>query len=113
MINFENTTFIKSCVDKIDNYKEDLQEVLFIGRSNVGKSSLINLLTNKNRLAFVSSKPGHTRLLNYYLVDTKFFLVDAPGYGYSAIDKIFIHHFFIFKIEFFVYSTISISRCIY
>ena len=89
MINFENTTFIKSCVDKIDNYKEDLQEVLFIGRSNVGKSSLINLLTNKNRLAFVSSKPGHTRLLNYYLVDTKFFLVDAPGYGYSAIDKKF------------------------
>ena len=89
MINFDNTAFVKSCVDKIDDYKEDLQEVLFIGRSNVGKSSLINLLTNKNRLAFVSSKPGHTRLLNYYLVDTKFFLVDAPGYGYSAIDKKF------------------------
>lgn len=89
MINFENTTFIKSCLDKIDDYKEDLQEVLFIGRSNVGKSSLINLLTNKNRLAYVSSKPGHTRLLNYYLVDNSFFLVDAPGYGYSAIDKKF------------------------
>ena len=87
MINFDNTTFVKSCVDKIDDYKEDLQEVLFIGRSNVGKSSLINLLTNKNRLAFVSSKPGHTRLLNYYLVDTKFFLVDAPGYGYAYLDK--------------------------
>lgn len=89
MINFENTTFIKSCVDKIDDYKEDVSEILFIGRSNVGKSSLINLLTNKNRLAFVSSKPGHTRLLNYYLVDNSFFLVDAPGYGYSAIDKKF------------------------
>ena len=57
MINFENTTFIKSCVDKIDDYKEDLQEVLFIGRSNVGKSSLINLLTNKNKLAFVFETP--------------------------------------------------------
>ena len=64
-----------------------------MGRSNVGKSSLINALTQKKRLAFTSSKPGHTRLLNYYDIDNRFFLVDAPGYGYAKggvdLDRLF------------------------
>ena len=64
-----------------------------VGKSNVGKSSLINALCAKKRLAFTSSKPGHTRLLNYYDVDTKFYLVDAPGYGYAKgnidLDRLF------------------------
>ena len=64
-----------------------------MGKSNVGKSSLINALTGKNRLAFTSSKPGHTKLLNYYNIDNRFYLVDAPGYGYAKggvdLDRLF------------------------
>lgn len=84
MINFSNTKYIIS----LPSYKlgKDLiyDEVLFVGRSNVGKSSLINALTNHKNLAFTSSKPGHTKLLNYFEVDKTFYLVDAPGYGYTA-----------------------------
>ena len=68
-------------------------EVLIVGKSNVGKSSLINALTNKKKMAFTSSKPGHTRLLNYYDIDNQFYLVDAPGYGYAKggidLDRLF------------------------
>jgi GTP-binding protein len=63
--------------------EKKLPEVLFVGRSNSGKSSLINALTINKKLAYISSKPGHTKLLNYYDVDDKFYLVDAPGYGFS------------------------------
>lgn len=83
MINYQNTKFVIS----LPSYKlgKDLiyNEVLFVGRSNVGKSSLINALVNNKNLAFTSSKPGHTKLLNYYNVDNTFYLVDAPGYGFT------------------------------
>lgn len=85
MINFDNSSFVTSFVKKPEDLELNLQEILFVGRSNVGKSSLINSITNKKRLAFTSSKPGHTKLLNYYNVDKKFYLVDAPGYGYGSI----------------------------
>ena len=92
-INFLNASFVKST----PNIKEAPQglfpEVLLVGKSNVGKSSLINALCNKKGMAFTSSKPGHTRLLNYYNVDDKIYLVDAPGYGYAKggfdLDKLF------------------------
>ena len=58
-------------------------EVAFAGKSNVGKSSLINALVNNKKMAFTSSQPGHTRLLNYFSVEDNFYLVDCPGYGYS------------------------------
>lgn len=89
MINFLNSKFVKSCKGKIEDLPTNIPEVLVIGRSNVGKSSLINTLTNNSKMAYVSSKPGHTKLLNYFLIDNKFHLVDAPGYGYSALDKNF------------------------
>lgn len=93
MINFNNANFIKSSPNKDEKPQGNLPEVLICGRSNVGKSSLINALTNHNRLAFTSSKPGHTRLLNFYDIDNKFYLVDAPGYGYAKggidLDKLF------------------------
>ncbi len=76
--------FIKSIVDVKEAPGEYNSSVLFVGKSNVGKSSLINALTNNKNLAHTSSKPGHTRLLNYYSVEDKFYLVDCPGYGFSS-----------------------------
>lgn len=93
MINFSNTKFVKSAPSLKEAPQGMFPEVLLVGKSNVGKSSLINALCNKKALAFTSSKPGHTRLLNYYNVDDKLYLVDAPGYGYAKggfdLDKLF------------------------
>ena len=86
MINFTNVNFVKSCPNRKEKPQDIKPEVLVVGKSNVGKSSLINALCAKKRLAFTSSKPGHTRLLNYYDVDKRFYLVDAPGYGYAKGD---------------------------
>lgn len=83
MINFNKTKFIKSAPSVEDKPQKSLPEVLFVGKSNVGKSSLINALCKNSSLARTSSKPGFTKLLNYYEVDEKFYLVDAPGYGYT------------------------------
>lgn len=81
---FKSSKFIKSITDIKEAPEKRLSEVLFVGKSNVGKSSLINALTNNKRLAYTSSKPGHTRLLNYFLIDNSFYFVDAPGYGFST-----------------------------
>lgn len=86
MINFRNIRFIKSATNKEDALL-DLPNVVFIGRSNVGKSTLINLIADNKGLAFVSKRPGQTKLLNYFNVDRKFYLVDAPGYGYRKTGK--------------------------
>ena len=86
MINYRNIKFIKSATNKEDALL-DLDNVIFIGRSNVGKSTLINLIADNKSLAFVSKRPGQTKLLNYFLVDNKFYLVDAPGYGYRKLGK--------------------------
>ena len=65
--------------------KQRFPEFAFIGRSNVGKSSLINMLCNHRKLALTSSKPGKTRLVNHFLINRKWYLVDLPGYGYAKI----------------------------
>ena len=83
MLNFRGAKFIKSATSKLDRPEKKLKEVLFVGRSNVGKSSLINALVDNKSLCFTSSKPGHTRLLNYFEIKDSCYLVDAPGYGYS------------------------------
>ena len=93
MINFNNVTFVKSCPTRKEKPQDNKPEVLIVGKSNVGKSSLINALCNKKKMAFTSSKPGHTRLLNYYDIDGAFYIVDAPGYGYAKggldLDRLF------------------------
>lgn len=67
--------------------KPNLPEYAFIGRSNVGKSSLINALTNSKKLAKTSGKPGKTQLINHFLINNNFYLADLPGYGYAKISK--------------------------
>ena len=73
---------------KKNQYPEDnMPEVAFAGRSNVGKSSLLNLLTNRKSLARVSGSPGKTRTINFYLINDEFRIVDLPGYGYAKVSK--------------------------
>lgn len=67
--------------------KDPLPEYAFIGRSNVGKSSLINMITNHKNLAKTSSKPGKTQLINHFKINNNWFLVDLPGYGYAKVSK--------------------------
>ena len=67
--------------------KDILPEYAFIGRSNVGKSSLINMLTNHKNLAKTSGRPGKTQLINHFLINKNWFLVDLPGYGYAKVSK--------------------------
>ena len=67
--------------------KSDLPEYAFVGRSNVGKSSLINMLTGYSKLAMTSSTPGKTMLINHFLINDKWYLVDLPGYGYAQRGK--------------------------
>ena len=67
--------------------KSKLPEYAFIGRSNVGKSSLINMLCNRKKLAKTSSRPGKTQLINHFLINKQWYLVDLPGYGYARVSK--------------------------
>ena len=86
-MNIKSAKFIVSNQSAKDCPKSDLPEYAFIGRSNVGKSSLINMLTNNKKLAKTSSKPGKTRLINHFLIDSTWHLVDLPGYGYAKASK--------------------------
>jgi GTP-binding protein len=79
--------FIKSSTDLNSCPKSNLPEYAFVGRSNVGKSSLINLITNRKKLAKTSAQPGKTRLINHFLVESAWYLVDLPGYGYARVTK--------------------------
>lgn len=76
-----SNTKVEKCPDS------KLPEYAFIGRSNVGKSSLINMLTDHKKLAMVSGRPGKTRLINHFLVNKNWHLVDLPGYGYARVSK--------------------------
>jgi len=88
MLKITDVEFYKSYshlnIDSIDN--KDMYEFAFIGRSNVGKSSLLNHLCNR-KIAYVSQTPGKTRLINYFLINKKFYFVDLPGYGYAKVPK--------------------------
>lgn len=83
----KEASFVKS----VTNYKQcpepNKHEVAFIGRSNVGKSSLINMLCNNSKLAKTSSTPGKTQTINHFLVNKLWYLVDLPGYGYAKVNK--------------------------
>ena len=79
---------IETIAVKPQQYPEgNLKEIAFAGRSNVGKSSLLNLLTKRRNLARVSGNPGKTRTINFYLINDEFRIVDLPGYGYAEVSK--------------------------
>lgn len=82
----KSVEFVKSVSDT--NYlQSEYPEIAFVGRSNVGKSSLINFITGRRKLAKTSGTPGKTKLINYFLVNKNFLLVDLPGYGYAEVSK--------------------------
>ncbi len=84
---FINAKFVKSASKKAEFIVDELPQVSIVGRSNVGKSSLINMLTNIKNLAKTSSTPGRTRLVNYFNINNQFYLVDLPGYGFNKAGK--------------------------
>ncbi|MDH7445178.1 ribosome biogenesis GTP-binding protein YihA/YsxC [Aquimarina sp. 2201CG14-23] len=82
-----NAEFVMSNSDVAKCPKNNLPEYAFIGRSNVGKSSLINMLTGRKSLAKTSGRPGKTQLINHFIINKSWFLVDLPGYGYARVSK--------------------------
>jgi len=86
-VKINTASFIISNTDVSRCPKDSIPEYAFIGRSNVGKSSLINMLTNHKKLAKTSGKPGKTQLINHFKINESWFLVDLPGYGYAQVSK--------------------------
>ncbi|MCW5196855.1 ribosome biogenesis GTP-binding protein YihA/YsxC [Buchnera aphidicola (Pemphigus obesinymphae)] len=86
--NYENTYFLTSTAIVKKQRNSDISEVAFVGYSNSGKSTAINILTNKKKLARISKTPGRTQLINYFAVSKKKYLVDMPGYGYAKAAKL-------------------------
>ena len=86
-LNVNNAEFIRSAVRPADFPRDGLPQVAFAGRSNVGKSSVINRLLNRKNFARVGAAPGKTTHINYFLIDRSFYLVDLPGYGYARVSR--------------------------
>ena len=83
----KNPQFEISAVKPAQYPKNDLPQIVLVGKSNVGKSSFINTMINRKALARTSNTPGKTRQINFYNIDSKFYFVDLPGYGYSKLSK--------------------------
>ena len=86
-INLQKAEFLRSAASPQDFPRDNLPQVAFAGRSNVGKSSVINRLLNRKNLARVGAAPGKTTHINYFNIDGAFYLVDLPGYGYAKVSK--------------------------
>jgi GTP-binding protein len=86
-VRIKQSEFIISAVKREQYPVDNRVEIAFVGRSNVGKSSIINALTNRRHLAKTSQTPGKTRLINFFLINNDFYLVDLPGYGYAKVSK--------------------------
>ena len=86
-LKFQKAAFVRSAADKAHFLREGLPQFAFAGRSNVGKSSVINRLLGRKNLAYVGASPGKTTQINYFLVDSRAYLVDLPGYGYAKVSR--------------------------
>lgn len=87
MLNLHKAEFIRSAVKSADFPRDGLPQIVFAGKSNVGKSSVINRLLNRRSFARVSAQPGKTIHINYFCIDRQIYLVDLPGYGYARVSK--------------------------
>mgnify|MGYP001797147946 CR=1 FL=1 len=87
MTHIKTSQFVKSSASYLQCPNQNVPEIALIGRSNVGKPSLINMLLERNHLAKVSGRPGKTQLINHFLVDGAWHLVDLPGYGWAKVSK--------------------------
>ena len=85
--NLHNVAFLRSAVKESDFPTDSLPQIVFAGKSNVGKSSVINRLLNRRNFARVSAQPGKTIHINYFVIDKRMYLVDLPGYGYARVSK--------------------------
>ena len=86
-LNWSIAEFVRSATKPTDFPQDSLPQIVFAGRSNVGKSSVINCLLNRKNFARVGSAPGKTTHINYFIIDKKLYLVDLPGYGYAKVSK--------------------------
>ena len=86
-LNFNKAEFVRSAGEPKDFLRDGLPQFAFAGRSNVGKSSVINRLVGRKNLAYVGASPGKTTHINYFLIDQKAYLVDLPGYGYAKVSR--------------------------
>ena len=86
-LNFQKAAFVRSAADKAHILRDGRPQFAFAGRSNVGKSSVINRLLGRKNLAYVGASPGKTTQINYFLVDSRAYLVDLPGYGYAKVSR--------------------------
>lgn len=87
MINLQHAEFVKSAARQADFPRDGLPEIVMAGRSNVGKSSVINRVLNRKNLAKVGNAPGKTTQVNYFRIDGRIYLVDLPGYGYAKVSQ--------------------------
>ena len=86
-INFNKADFVRSAASPEQVLRDGRKQIVFAGRSNVGKSSVINRILNRKNLARVGASPGKTTQINYFSIDDKLYLVDLPGYGYAKVSK--------------------------
>jgi GTP-binding protein len=86
-MNIKSATFVKGAIGTDDIFEDGTPQIVFVGRSNVGKSSVINSLANQKNLARTSSTPGRTQQINIFLINKAFYLIDLPGYGFAKVPE--------------------------
>lgn len=107
----KNSKFVKSITNINDCPNEGFKEIAIVGRSNVGKSSIINSILGRKRIAKVSSSPGKTRTINFFLINDNLYLVDFPGYGYAKVSKD-EKNFWKFMIESYFYNRSVLRKVV-
>jgi len=110
-LNIQKVEFIRSAVETSQYPTDGLPQIVLAGRSNVGKSSFINAILNRKKIAKVSSTPGKTRLVNFFLINDRFYFVDIPGYGYAKVSKD-MKESFQYTIENYLENSKSLTRAI-
>ncbi|MDP4108422.1 MAG: ribosome biogenesis GTP-binding protein YihA/YsxC [Bacillota bacterium] len=109
MLNLGNAEFIRSAASESDFPSDRLPQIVFAGRSNVGKSSVINKLLNRKNFARTGNAPGKTAHINFFLIDRKAYVVDLPGYGFAKVSKIEKERWGALMEQYFAHGDISLG----